>query len=278
MSKKNVSDKRLLSTYYRRKFYKGKTFFARAVDFVFLRLVAGAALFLWFSSLISNTILVVVLSAAALAVFCVLAALITSIRFDGFIKKERLRIHDKLYTERLAILDKQDFSLIVNEYASKNTLQHNDTLICASQCTCKINDELMLRICRKARRINANKLIIFCISGVTDEAKALSERYKFSAQYITAKALKPFASEIVPANGDIDDAILESEKAYHEKRKKAASSPLNPIKAKRYWLIAFALFAASFFVRYALYYRILGGACLCFAMIVQQFRHERTEL
>ena len=129
---------------------------------------------------------------------------------------------------------------------------------------------------RKARRERANKLIIFCISGASDEAKALPERYKFSAQYIGAKALKPFAHKITPTDDDIDCAILESEKA--EKKKKAVSSPLNPIKAKRYWFVAFALFAASFFVRYALYYRILGGACLCFAMLAQQFRREEAGL
>ncbi len=274
----NPPNKRLLLSYYRRKYYKGKTLFARIVDFVFLRAVAAAALFLWFSSRISNTVLAAVLSATALAVFCVLAALVGSIRFDSFIKKERLRIYETIYAERLAILDKQSFSQLVKSYIAKSSLSLDGAIICVSQSACKLSDELMLRICRKARREKASKLIIFCISGVSDEAKALSERYKFSVQYIGAKALKPFACEITPTDSDIDNAMLENEKAYREKRKKAASSPLNPIKAKRYWFIAFALFAASFFVRYALYYRILGGACLCFAMIVQQFRHESTGL
>ncbi len=272
----NPEPSKCMLSYYRRKFYKGKTFFARAVDFVFLRFVAGTAAFLWFSSQLDNTVLVAVLSIAALAVFCVLAALVRSIRFDGFIKKERLRIYEKLYTERLVILDKQSFSRIVKEYIAKNSLPLEGALICVSQCAAKLSDELMLRILRKARRERANKLIIFCISGASDEAKALPERYKFSAQYIGAKALKPFAHEITPTDDDIDCAILESEKA--EKKKKAVSSPLNPIKAKRYWFVAFALFAASFFVRYALYYRILGGACLCFAMLAQQFRREEAGL
>lgn len=269
---------RLLNAYYKRKFHKGKSIFARIVDFIFVRFIACAVLFLWFSSLISNTVLIAVLTAVSLGVFCVFAALLTSILFTRAIKKERLRIAEKLYSERLAILDKNGFTKIVEYCIQHNPSKYKDSLLCVSQCKGKLSEELMLRICRKARSLKMQKVTIFCISGATDEAAAMCEQYKIEVKTVCAKALMPFAKNILPSDDEIDAAITEYEQAYREKRKKLAASPLAPIKAKRYWLMALILFIASFFVRYALYYRILGGACLCFAVIVQQLRYERTEL
>ena len=51
----------LLLRYYKRRFYHGRSFVARAVDFLALRIITLAACYLWFTTLIDNTVMAAVL-------------------------------------------------------------------------------------------------------------------------------------------------------------------------------------------------------------------------
>ena len=57
----------LLLRYYKRRFYHGRSFVARAVDFLALRVITLAACYLWFTTLIDNTVMAAVLSLTAVS-------------------------------------------------------------------------------------------------------------------------------------------------------------------------------------------------------------------
>lgn len=77
----------LLLRYYKRRFYHGRSFIARAVDFLALRVITLAACYLWFTTLIDNTVMAAVLSLTALATISVAVELFKSLRLERFIQK-----------------------------------------------------------------------------------------------------------------------------------------------------------------------------------------------
>lgn len=75
------------------------------------------------------------------------------------------------------------------------------------------------------------------------------------------------AADFLPDDKAVDEAILSAARAEKARRKSAASAPFAEGRMRRYILVALALFALSFFVKYTLYYRLLSAACLSFGAL-----------
>jgi hypothetical protein len=59
----SIGEKRTLNAYYKRRFYRGRTAFARAADFIALRIILLIACYLWFSFNVESIIAAAVLTA-----------------------------------------------------------------------------------------------------------------------------------------------------------------------------------------------------------------------
>ena len=78
----SIGEKRTLNAYYKRRFYRGRTAFARAADFIALRVILLIACYLWFSFNVESIIAAAVLTAAAVGAISVFAELVKSVRLE----------------------------------------------------------------------------------------------------------------------------------------------------------------------------------------------------
>ena len=261
----------LLLRYYKRRFYHGRSFVARAVDFLALRIITLAACYLWFTTLIDNTVMAAVLSVTALVTISVAVELIKSMRLERFIQKERRRIAERLFRERLLILPKEEFLAIVKAFLESRRVQFaDDCLVYTVQSILPVSADTVLRAHRAAQRRGLTAAVIFSAAPVSPEASALARRYDGVAiSFITPDDLlaSGSAADFLPNEQAVDEAIISAAQAEKARRRKTASAPFAEGRMRRYILIALALFALSFFVKYTLYYRLLSAACLSFGAL-----------
>ena len=99
-----MGNKRALMHYYKQRLYGGRGAFARAVDFVSLRLMGLLLCYLHFSVTIANMVMAGLMSLVAMAFATMAGELIKSIRLDRFIRKERKAIALELTKKRLLVM------------------------------------------------------------------------------------------------------------------------------------------------------------------------------
>ncbi len=262
-----VKDKRILNDYYKRRFYSGRGAFARAADFIALRLILFIAFYLWFSFNTPSALISVVLSAASLGAICVLAELIKAVRLERFIEKENADIARRLFIEGLCMLPRDEFMGIIREHIRQNKADFGTKcLIYAVQTASPIDEETVLRAYRASRERGAARLAIFSASTVSEAARAIASRCDgIDVVFTDAKALSLSAQ--LPDLADVHAYILTRSAENRRTRRKRASNALGAGRAVRYALCAAVLFTLSFFVSYSLYYRSLAMASASLATL-----------
>lgn len=105
---------------------------------------------------------------------------------------------------------------------------------------------------------------LFCTSEVSREAEDFAKKCAdVSISFVTSQTLAQFAQYEID-DDTLDECIVNWMEQEREARKKALREPFMRGRMMRYFLVAAALLIASFFVRYALYYRLLAGVCISF--------------
>lgn len=255
-----AKDKRILNGYYKRRFYSGRGAFARAADFIALRLILFTAFYMWFSFNTDSALAAAVLSAASLGAVCVFAELVKAVRLERFTEKENSRIAKRLFIEGLCILRRSEFMGIIREHIRQNRADFSEEcLIYAVQTASPVTEEAVLKAYRAAQEREKTKLIIFSASTVGEAARALADRCSsIDIAFVDADALSLSAK--MPSLSDVHAYILAHSAKVKSLRRKRASTALGTHRAVRYGLVAAALFVLSFFVSYSLYYRSLATA------------------
>jgi hypothetical protein len=266
-----MKERKIIFSYYKRRLYKGRTALARAVDFIALRLVMLCAAYLWFSSAVESMLMAIVLSATATLTASVAAELIKSIRMERFIQKERKVLAAKLFRERLVQLTREEFLELVRGYVVEHIGDFDpDCLVCTAQSAAPVSEDDVLRACRSAKARDTAKVAIFTSSSVSREASSLSARLDgMTVRFVTADELVAHgeAKELLPGDEAVDAAVLAQAERERERRKKSVSKPFERWRMRRYIFVSVGLFALSFFVEQALYFRLLSAACLSFGAI-----------
>ena len=266
-----MKNKRLLMRWYKRKFYNGRSIVARTVDFVALRIIILAACYLWFITRIDNTVMAAVLSFTALAAISVAAEIIKSMRLVRFIDRERVQIAHSIFRERLLILPKEEFLAIVKAYLGEHRACYPDEcLVFTVQSSMPVNADTVLRAFRAAKKRSLAAAVIFSAAPVSKEAHAITKSLSgVSVGFVTPDALLKSASAtaFLPTPDAVDEAILSAAAKAKAQRKKTASEPFASGRMRRYVLVAAALFALSFFVKYTAYYRMLAALSLSFGAL-----------
>ena len=257
-----------LNRYYKRKLYGGRSTFARGIDFISLRLIGLLICYLHFSTIIDNSVMAVLMSIVAMAFASVAMELIKSIRMDRFIQKERNRIAAEALKKKLIMLPKEDQLGYLRQYAKANPSRFGGSeIIFTTHRTSPVTEDDVLSAGAAAKRRSARAVTILHTGPVAETSRSLAADY--SDIKITFLALadilpKEEKKALSPTDEEIDAIILAQEDAARQKRKAALSRPFERGRTGRYLLCALGLFAASFFVRYPLYYRLMSAACISF--------------
>ncbi len=266
-----MKERKIILSYYKRRLYKGRTAIARAVDFGALRLVMLCAAYLWFSTAVESAIMAAVLSATVTLTASVAAELMKSIRLERFIAKERKALAAKLFRERLVQLTREEFYELVRGYVVEHKDEFDpECLVCTVQSAAPVSEDDVLRACRSAKSRGTDKVSIFTSSSVSREASALVSRLEgMEVGFVTADELVAHgeAKELLPGDEAVDAAVLAQAARERERRKKSVSKPFESWRMRRYIFVSIGLFALSFFVEQALYFRLLSAASLSFGAI-----------
>lgn len=259
----SIGEKRTLNAYYKRRFYRGRTAFARAADFIALRVILLIACYLWFSFNVESIIAAAVLTAAAVVAISVFAELVKSVRLEKFILRENARLSKKLFSESLVLMPRSKFLGIVREYIKCHGKEFaGESLVYTAQTLSPVDEETVLCACRAANRRGCKSLFIFSSASVSQPARDIAARYDgLSVAFISGDMLASCAK--MPDDNAVRQYILKQA----EQKKHSVSTAIGRGRCARYLLVAAALFALSFFVSYTLYYRMLAGACVSLAAL-----------
>lgn len=263
-----MKTKRALMRYYKQRLYGGRGAFARGVDFISLRLMGLLLCYLHFSLTISNIVMAGLMSLVAMAFATIAAELIKSIRLDRFIRKERNAIAQELTKKRLLIMSREEQLNKLRTYAKSNPQRFQESeIIFTLQRVSPVTPDDVLVAAAAARKRQAQGVILFHMGPISKEALSLAGecgdvKVSFLALW---DILNPQdIAALAPGEEEIDEAILSRLAQREKKRKDALSRPFSQGRTGRYLLCAAGLFAASFFVAYPIYYRLMAALCITF--------------
>ena len=263
----SIGEKRTLNAYYKRRFYRGRTAFARAADFIALRMILLIACYLWFSLNVESMITAAVLTAATVGAISVFAELIKSVRLEKFVLRENARLAKKLFMESLVLMPQSEFLGIVREYIKRrgNGFDGNG-LIYTVQTLSPVDEETVLCACRAANKRGCKSLFIFSSAAVSPAAYSIAARCNgMNIAFVSGDMLCACAD--MPDDDAVKQYILKQAERKKQIKKRSVSTAIGRGRCARYLLTAAALFTLSFFVSYTLYYRMLAGACVSLAAL-----------
>ena len=274
-----MREKRALKRYYKRKLYGGRNAFARALDFLSLRLVGLLVFYLHFSTIIANHVMAFLMSLVAIVFACVAIELVKSIRMDRFIEKERGQIAKEACKKKLLSMPREEQLQRLRRYAKENPGRFGEAeIIFTLRRVSPVTEDDILSAATAARKRSAARVTILHTGAISESAQALAADYP--GIHISFLALEDILSAgdkqaLLPTDAEIDAMILARLEAEREKRKSALSRPFERGRTGRYLLCALGLFAASFFVRYPLYYRLMAAACISFGGMAYVLQADR---
>lgn len=261
----DMNNRILLKRYYKNRLYKNRTAFARALDFIVLRLIIFAALYLWFKSKNTPSGLSVTLSIIATLMCSVAIELIKSMRLDRFIKKERIRLKREHALQTLLILDRGEFARIAR-FCFERT--EGQGLLFAVQKAAPLDPDDVLRAYRMAKQKHADAIHVFSATNANDSAVKMAGRFNdVDVNIHGPDNILEYADElglyvdVETLEAALIDGMIE-EKRNRRRRKMVV---FTSARARNYLLIALGLIALSFTTRFALYYRLMAGICVIFA-------------
>ncbi len=263
--------KRALTRYYKRKLYGGRSAFARAMDFLSLRLIGLLACYLHFSTIIDNAVMAVLMSITAMAFASVAIELGKSIRMDRFLRRERQSIAAETLKKKLMVMPREEQLGFLRRYARANPSRFGESeIIFTLHRTAPMTEDDVLSAGAAAKRRGAAAVTILHMGPVAEAARSLAADYSgVKVSFLALADILPDDARqaLLPGEEEIDAIILAREDALRRKRKTALSRPFERGRTGRYLLCALGLFAASFFVRYPLYYRLMAAACVSFGAL-----------
>lgn len=263
-----MGNKRALMRYYKQRLYGGRGAFARAVDFVSLRLMGLLLCYLHFSATIANMVMAGLMNLVAMAFATIAGELIKSIRLDRFIRKERKAIAQELTKKRLLVMPKEAQRSRLRAYAKANPQPFRDAgAVFTLHRVAPVTPDDVLCAVAAARKRHAPGIVLFHQGPVSKEASALAascEDVKVTFLSLLDVMTPQDMADLAPGDPEIDAAILSRLAQGEKKRKDALSRPFRQGRTGRYLVCAAGLFAASFFVAYPIYYRLMAALCIAF--------------
>lgn len=266
-----MKQNRKIIAFYKKKLYGGRTMLARAVDYAALRAITFAACYLWFSTVVKNTVMALLLSATALVTISVAVELYKSIRLDKFIAQERAKMRDRMFSKRLYLMPREEYLELVQGVVRQSPEKYGaGCLVYPLQQAAPANADTVLNAYRAAKKRGCDAAVIFSASGASRDAREFLEQYAdmdVRFEPVSTLLTEGGKRDLLPDDATVNAQIIDFIETEKKKRRQLAARPFQPGRTRRYVLVAIALFIASFFVKHTLYFRLLSAACASFGAV-----------
>lgn len=172
--------------YLKKRYQKGKSRAAYAIDLVLSRLILFVALFLLFWYLTFHSVVALILSAMVTAIFTIISHTLYIRKFEIFAKEEYAKLRDKYILEQILMLNSRDLNVYVQKlfhlYTRSGSLERlyggyydrEQGLFCYmldNHPTNPVSAQQMLTLFRVVKRVSAKKYILLTASRFSDEAR-----------------------------------------------------------------------------------------------------------
>ncbi len=248
---------RSVERYYRTRYGGGRGAFARALDYIALRLILFAGAFLFYRSRFGSLWIVAALSALTLGLCMILMRLYREIAFERFSRREHERLRRAALADRLMLAPRRYLETLCH------TLLRPCETAALLVCALPADADALLETVRKEP---LRPLCVFSTAGFARSAEELAPRLS-GVRLCGQDALIEAAERIgvCAADADVDDRIRAILAAAKQRRRRSFSFNFPRSAVRRYLLAALVLFGCSFLTRYALYYRMFAGLCVSIA-------------
>ena len=275
-----------MRSYYKSAFYGNRGMFARAVDFIALRVVVFALSYLWFSTLCKDTLKGAVLAAVLTLMVTVALELYKNIRLENFIVKKRNELCREYLFEQLVVMQRDSFLSIVSDLMVSMgytvlkphplglLCSHREglTLVCAMQNhpDNPVEAQQVLDCYRAACRHNLTSAILISTSPFSEKARGFSRKLNgFSLKLISRDKLLALANDagMLPDEQQVEAALLSEMEQKQLTLKRLKKEALSNQKSRAYLVCGVILFAAAYITGQMIYYPAMAGVCFTLAFI-----------
>ena len=253
----------------RKKLRKGRSLFSQAVDYIALRGLIFMLCYMWFGANIQNSVANVLLSIISTVFISIALDLITSLRLDSLIKKERAAATEEELSRRIALLcDSERNAIIARHISARREQFSGDRLICSVSRPSGVSADDVMKAAQAVRERSASSATLFYSGVLSPEASVAAYRLDdIPIEFIHLRSIleQDELNKLTPTIDEADSIIVSHAEAESRKRKASMTSPFSEGHTRRYVLCAACLTAMSFFVEYSLYFRLMAAACIMMA-------------
>lgn len=250
------TEARLAEAALRKRFSRGRSALARALDYTLLRLMLLAGAYLYFSGAVEKTGAALLLSLLFLALCMVVLRIVREVRYDRFVRRETARVKQLLLTDRLLLLPVRRIRELCGPLCAPG---ETPVLL---PCTGQAGPDEVVQALRSSR--SKGPLALFAMAGFTGEARSLLLRTGNRARAMDPGPLRKAAAEagLPPTDGDVRTYLANLARQEQALRKSRRTLRLDGGYGGKYLLTGLLLTGLSFLTRYGLYYRLLAGVCM----------------
>lgn len=260
----------------KKSFRGGKNRLAALIDRSAFCLLIGVGAFVF-----SRALRIRPAPAAVIGVFAVIASFFSaSALFRRGLRAHSMRLRERtraaLMRERILLLDERALSGLL---AAAEAERADGASILLPQKSAPLCEDDVYSAVRGARSRSGGppkRLILITLSEPDEGARRCAEGLSAPEVELTdAKGVPALREAFFISEAEIDAAIIAGAKASPPKRLRLAAELLST-NAGKYALLGAILFGASFFMRFAQYFRAVGA--LCFALFLRLRTYERLKL
>ncbi|MBE5781448.1 MAG: hypothetical protein E7328_06490 [Clostridiales bacterium] len=276
---------KIVRSYYKRLFYHNRTLFARALDFIALRLGLFFLLQMVFYRKFHRVDRALILSLITLCALSLLLEIIKERRFTAFVAKKQQELRQHYWLSRLTLLTPDDFRALCCDLLSamgmtvtgkgENILfargNKGNMMVFLLQCHPKytVTPQDMLDLYHIAYRYAPGEVAIISTCPITGEAESFLHTLPFSVTILSREDLLFAADRAgkLPSYHETEQALIEELKKKEMSLRQLKTQALYSGKAKNYLICAGVLFFTMSYTGYHLYYTAAILGCLTLAAI-----------
>lgn len=275
--------KTALERSFQRSFARGKSAFARFIDQTAFCTLIGLGCFI-----LSRSSRVMPLPSVFIGLVAAIAAFITSDlvfkeRFSKHIRAKAVETKSALRREKILL---ESESVIAEALTAINAAFPGASVALPRKAAPLTEDDVYETV-REERSKAASgqqegRLIIITLCPPSASAVRLAERIRESKiEFISAEQTEALKKAFPVTREEVEEAIISEYPSaerprFQNLRKRLSSTEFLQTGAGKYALLGVSFLAASFFMRYKLYFR--SAAMLCFALYVRLKTYERLKL
>lgn len=286
-------ENRQLRDYYRQTLYGNRSLIARCIDFVALRAVIFAVLYVFVLMQTAHVLLAVILAAVGMLMASCAIALWKSIRLDKFVEQKRLALARDYLFEKIVLLPRERFLLLVKHLVRhmgyRVVCEHPLGLLCqvkeASAFILALQNhpenpvsvQQMLDAYREISALGVDECLVVATAALSDSAHAfLYDQKGIAFQVLNRQKLLDLAQTqgLLPEPEEVEQALLSKLEEKRVSLKKLKREALHASRVKAYLSCGVILFAASFITGQRLYYPLMGALCFFLAFVAYYTDHR----